>query len=301
MTKAQLEHYKYLYQQHVNALHRQGKSKSTIDVYARAVRRITEFFDCCPDTLCKEDLKEHFSHLVQSHSWSTVKVDRNGLQFFYKHVLNKEWQWIEIVKPPQVRTLPDILTPDEVSLILNATREARYKTYILIVYCMGLRLGEGLNLKVGDIDGRRMKIHVRAGKGRKDRFVTMPQTALYALRKYWCTHRHPSLLFPAGKTPEEQHRAQVPMDRGGLQKSFKAIVKSCNIHKNITIHSLRHCYGTHLVEVGLNLRAIQKELGHECPKTTALYTQLTEPVQQNASDLINAMVNRLSIVQNEED
>lgn len=301
MTEAQQELYNSLYQQHLNALLRQGKSKSTIDMYARAVRRITEFYDRCPDTLSKQDLKDHFSRLVQSHSWSTVKVDRNGLQFFYKHVLNKEWQWVEIVKPPQVRTLPDILTPDEVSFILNATQEIRYKTFILIVYSMGLRLGEALNLKVGDIDGKRMKIHVRAGKGRKDRFVTMPHTALTWLRKYWCTHRHPSLLFPAGKTPQQQRLSEVSMDRGGLQKSFKAIVKSCNIHKKITIHSLRHCYGTHLVEMGLNLRAIQKELGHECPKTTALYTQLTEPVQQKTSDLIDAMVNRLSIIQDEED
>jgi len=85
------------------------------------------------------------------------------------------------------------------------------------------------------------------------------------------------------------------MDRGGLQKSFKIIVQSCNIHKQVSIHSLRHCYGTHLVEHGLHLRAIQKEMGHDCPKTTALYTQLTEPAQQNAIDLINAMANRLSI------
>ena len=83
--------------------------------------------------------------------------------------------------------------------------------------------------------------------------------------------------------------------RSGLQKSFKAIVQSCNIHKQVSIHSLRHCYGTHLVDEGLHLRAIQKEMGHDCPKTTALYTQLTEPARQNAVEIINAMVNRLSI------
>jgi site-specific recombinase XerD len=85
------------------------------------------------------------------------------------------------------------------------------------------------------------------------------------------------------------------MDRGGLQKSFKAIVASCQIHKQVTIHSLRHCYGTHLLEAGLNLRAIQKEMGHGCPKTTALYTQLTEPVQQNTLEIINTLVDRLAI------
>jgi site-specific recombinase XerD len=85
------------------------------------------------------------------------------------------------------------------------------------------------------------------------------------------------------------------MDRSGLQRSFKAIAHSCNIHKQVTIHSLRHCYGAHLVEEGLNLRAIQHELGHECPKTTAIYTQLTAPAQQNTVEIINTMVSRLSI------
>lgn len=295
MNKAQQKRYQSLYQQHVNALHRQGKSKSTIDIYSRAVRRVTEYFDRCPDRLTTDDLKQHFTHLVKTHSWSTVKVDRNGLQFFYKHVLDKDWQWVDIVKPPIVKSLPDILTPSEISLMINATRQLRYQTYILTVYSMGLRLGEALNLTVGDIDAERERVHIRNGKGRKDRFVTLPQVTLMALRRYWATHRHPALLFPAGKTPEEHRRAKVPMDRGGLQKSFKAIAHSCNIHKHVTIHSLRHCYGAHLVEEGLNLRAIQHELGHECPKTTAIYTQLTAPTQQNAIHIINTMVSRLSI------
>jgi len=295
MNKAQQKRYQSLYQQHVNALFRQGKSQSTIDVYSRAVRRITEYFDCCPDRLTTRHFEEHFSNLIKTHSWSTVKVDRNGLQFFYKHVLNKDWQWIDIVKPPQVKSLPDILTSDEISQIINNTREIRYQTYILAVYSMGLRLGEALNLKVGDIDAKRMRVHVRCGKGRKDRFVTLPDAALQALRQYWATHRHRSLIFPGGKNPDERHKATAPMDRGGVQKSFKVIVHSCNIHKKISIHSLRHAYGTHLVEEGLNLRAIQQELGHDSPKTTAIYTRLTEPVQQQTTKLINKMVSRLSI------
>ena len=111
MNKAQQNRYQSLYQRHINALRRQGKSKTTVDSYGRALRRITEYFDRCPDRLTVDDLKEHFGNLVNSHSWSTVKVDRNGLQFFYKHVLNKKWLWVDIIKPPEVKTLPDILTP----------------------------------------------------------------------------------------------------------------------------------------------------------------------------------------------
>ena len=128
-------------------MQRQGKAATTIDVYSRAVRRITEYFDQCPDRLTVDQLKDYFTALVKSHSWSTVKVDRNGLQFFYKYVLNKEWAWVDIVKPPTKKVLPDILTLREVERLINGTRELRYQTFILAAYSMGLRLGETLNIK----------------------------------------------------------------------------------------------------------------------------------------------------------
>ncbi|MBL1258949.1 MAG: site-specific integrase [Thiotrichaceae bacterium] len=295
MKKAQQNKFDSLYQKHVNALIRQGKSEKTVDAYARAVRRIANYFDRCPDKLSVDDLQRYFDDLLKTHSWSTIKIDRNGLQFFYKQILKKQWAWVDIIKPPSRKTLPDILTHEEIERIINATREARYRTYILILYSMGLRLGEALNLCIGDIDARQHRVHIRMGKGHKDRFVTLPDRALDALRQYWATHRHTQFIFPAGKTATDRHRANIVMDRGGLQKSFKAIVLSCNIHKKVTIHSLRHCYGTHLLEAGLNLRAIQHEMGHGSPKTTTIYTQLTKQVQQNTLDIVNTMVNRLSI------
>ena len=99
MNKAQRKKFDSLYNEHISALQRQGKADNTIDAYSRAVRRITEFFDRCPDRLDQSDLKAYFTALVKSHSWSTVKIDRNGLQFFYKHVLNKKWVWVEASAP----------------------------------------------------------------------------------------------------------------------------------------------------------------------------------------------------------
>ena len=174
MKKAQQNKFDLLYQKHVNVLKRQGKSEKTIDAYARAVRRIAGYFERCPDKLNVDDLKRYFDDLLKTHSWSTIKIDRNGLQFFYKHVLDKQWEWVDIIKPPTRKTLPDILTHDEIELILNSTREARYQTYILVLYSMGLRLGEALNLCIGDIDARQHRVHIRMGKGHKDRFVTLP-------------------------------------------------------------------------------------------------------------------------------
>lgn len=296
MNKAQQKRYESLYRKHVNALRRQGKADSTIDVYSRAVRRVSEFFDCSPDTLTQELLEGYFDSLVKTHSWSTVKVDRNGLQFFYQHILKREWQWVDIVKPPQIKTLPDVLTLKEIERLINGTRELRYQTFILVCFSMGLRLGEALSLRVGDIDGERMKVHVRQAKGKKDRYVTLPQLTLNALRRYWTTHRHATFLFPRGRTQEERHRADAPMDRGGLQKSFKAIVKDLGIHKDITVHSLRHCYGTLLTEAGVSLRSIQHEMGHECPKTTALYTQLSTYTQNDTNKRINGLMARLRVL-----
>lgn len=295
MNVTQQNKFDKLYPLHVKALRRQGKAASTIDVYSRAVRRIAAFHDRCPDRLNQTQLKEYFDALVLTHSWSTVKTDRNGLQFFYKHILDKQWVWVDIVKPPQRKSLPDILSLKEVERVINTARELRYQTLVLVAYSMGLRLGEALSLRIGDIDSERMKVHIHLGKGGKDRFVTLPEVTLNALRHYWASHRNAALIFPQGKSVEDKRNAKQIMDRSGVQRAIKAIVKSCNIHKAITTRSLRHCYGAHLLEAGVDLRAIQHEMGHESPKTTALYTQLTEVAHDNTQVLINAHVGRLTL------
>jgi site-specific recombinase XerD len=295
MNAAQQKKFDSLYRQHLSALRRQGKAASTIDVYARAVRRVTEYWNKCPDSLTVKQLETYFNNLVQSHSWATVKVDRCGLQFFYQHVLRRDWDWVAIVKPPRKTTLPDLLTRAEIERLINGTRELRYQTFILAAYSMGLRLSEVLSLQVRDIDSARMQVHVRLGKGRKDRFVFLPILTLHALRRQWASHRNPSWLFPAGQTVEERACATKRHSSGSQQKAFKAILHSCGIHKEATPHTLRHCYGAHLVEAGLNLRAIQHQMGHESPKTTALYTQLTEHAQADAALCINTLVDSFTI------
>jgi integrase/recombinase XerD len=296
MQKAQQKRYESLYRKHLSALKRQGKAPSTIDVYARAVRRACEYFDAPPDTLSQEQLEGYFDSLVSTHSWSTVKVDRNGLQFFYKHILKRDWEWVDIVKPPQSKHLPDVLTLKEIERLINGTRERRYQTFILVTFSMGLRLGEALNIRVSDIDSERMTLHVRQGKGKKDRFVILPQLALEALRTYWASHRNPAWLFPRGRDSGERHRAKQPMDRGGLQKSFKHIVADVGIRKDVTPHTLRHCYGTLLTDAGVGLRSIQEQMGHECPKTTALYTQLSSYSQSDTDRRINGLLSRLRVL-----
>ena len=125
MNKNEKSHFDKNYQQLLKCLKLQGKSDKTIDAYSRAVRRVVAHFDCLPETLTPDDLKDYFAALVESHSWSTVKIDRLGLQFYWRHILKKDWQWIDIVKPPIVKTLPDILTPSEIERLIAATRKLR--------------------------------------------------------------------------------------------------------------------------------------------------------------------------------
>ncbi len=273
-----------LYKSMLQALQLQGKQPKTIEAYARAVRRIADFFDRCPDNLTATELKDYFAALLKTHSWSTIKLDRNGLQFFYRHVLGKQWEWVTIIKPPTTRRLPDILSQTETFLVINQVRKLRYRVFLLTTYSMGLRLGEGLGLEVGDIDGARKRVHIRDGKGGKDRYVPIPEATLEALRRWWQEHRHPRLLFPS-PAGGVQHmcRATGPMDRGGIQAAMKAAVLECGIQRRITIHSLRHGYATHLLELGVDLREIQSILGHARPETTARYAHLTQVTTAQAA------------------
>jgi len=232
MNNTQKKRFDKDYQQLLKCLKLQGKADKTIASYSHAVRRVVNHFDCLPDKLTADNLKDYFAALVETHSWSTVKIDRLGLQFYWRHILKKDWQWIDIVKPPKVKTIPDILTPSEIERLIGATRKLRYRVFILVTYSMGLRLEESLSLQVGDIDGERKLMHIRRGKGHKDRLIPIPDLTLKALRALWVKHRHPHLLFPnpVGNF-ETIQKATRHMDRGGAQSAMKAVVKDCGIKK----------------------------------------------------------------------
>ena len=232
MKSSEEKRFADLYERHLKLLKLQGKSKSTIDAYSRAVRRIRGHYDCCPDKLTKEQLENYFGDLVESHSWSTVKIDRLGLMFFWKHVLELDWQWLDIVKPPKVKSIPDILTPTEIERLICATKKLRYRVFLLATYSMGLRLTEALSLQVGDIDSERKLIHIRRGKGCKDRMVPLPDRTLHALRVLWSKHRHPTFLFPNARgSMKTIQRATTHMNIGGTQNAMKIVVRECNIKK----------------------------------------------------------------------
>lgn len=281
-----------LYQNLLTALTLQGKADKTVDAYTRAVRRLTDAVDRCPDDVTVDELKCFFAGLIESHSWSTVKLDLNGLRFFFRYVLERDLPWLDIVRPPKVQSLPDVLTCDEIAAIIQRTHQPQLQAFWFVTYSLGLRLGETLNITVHDIDRARRTLHIRHGKGRKDRFVILPNMTLRVLERLWRQHRHPRWLFPgkAGGTGP----AEKTLHRGSVQKAFAAACRDAAIHKHVSIHSLRHSYATHLIETGLNLRSLQQLLGHADPKTTVGYVRLTETSQHHSADLINHLIARLA-------
>lgn len=272
---------------------RHGKAPKTIEAYGRAVRRLAGFVETCPDDLSTDTLNTFFEWLIDSHGWSTVKLDRNGIRFFYEEVLHKSMPWLDMVQPPKIQALPDVLTLDEIARLIGATRERRFRVFWLATYSMGLRLGETLKLEIADIDSARMRVHVRLGKGMKDRFVILPAVTLEALRRWWAMHRHPRWLFPGQSSTPEAPAGHL-MDRSTTQRAFKHAAEAASIRKHVSIHSLRHSYATHLVEAGLNLRGVQDQLGHASPNTTARYVRMTETSTLQQDTAINGLVDRLA-------
>lgn len=232
MSKTSTAQFERQYQTHLKHLKLKGLQPKTIDAYARAIRRIGARFDHRIDHLSESQLTDYFTELVGSHSWSAVKLDLYGLKFYYEHVLRRPWVAPGLIKPPKSQRLPDVVTVEEARRIFAATRVLSYRVFFFTLYSLGLRLGEGLRLQLGDIDAARARVHVRDAKGNKDRFVPLPQATLQLLRRFWQTHRNPVLLFPnrhAGLKGAAS--ARTPLDRGGVQTTLHQVVEACGLKK----------------------------------------------------------------------
>ncbi|NTW98092.1 MAG: tyrosine-type recombinase/integrase [Oscillochloris sp.] len=175
------------------------------------------------------------------------------------------------------------MSPAEVWQIIDRIERPDYRVCLSVLACCGLRLLEGVRLRVPQIDSARMQLHIQAGKGNKDRYVPLPPRLLPLLRQQWCTHRNPVWLFPSpGRSGEERATATAAMDESALQKAFRLAVAEAGLHKPASIHTLRHSWATHLLENGVNLHLIQVWLGHSSPTTTTVYTHLTRKAEQQA-------------------
>ena len=280
----------------IECLQLRGLAERTQEAYTRAVRQLAAHYHKSPDLISEAELRQYFLFLknCKHYSRNTMTVAICGIRFFYEQTLNRNWAIFGIVRPAPGKKLPVILSLAEVRQILGRIRLLRYQVCLTTIYSCGLRLQEGTHLQVADIDSARLMIHVRHGKGAKDRYVPLPQRTLQLLRQYWATHRNPVLLFPAeGRDHIDLPQATEPMSKSSVQDAFHAALKDSGNHKRASVHTLRHSWATHLLEAGVNLRLIQEWLGHNSPKTTSVYTHLTVKAEQLGAQAINQLMSDL--------
>jgi site-specific recombinase XerD len=285
-----------LRQRFIDDLQLQGMSARTQQAYTRVVRLLSEHYQKSPDQISEEELRQYFLHVKNVKNWSRATMTQSicGIKFFFEQTLHRDWTTLHIVRPAKEKRLPVILTVEEVGRILSAIRLLRYRTCLTTIYSCGLRLKEGTHLKVADIDSARMFVHVRLGKGGKDRYVPLPHSTLELLRQYWKTHRNPVWLFPAtGRGGTHEGDASEPTSHTNVQAAFRAALKDSGISKKASVHTLRHSYATHLLEAGVNLRQIQVYLGHNSVQTTSFYTHLTMISKTQACEAINDLMYNL--------
>jgi integrase/recombinase XerD len=244
-------------------------TQQTIDTYVQCIARFARYFKSSPEHRSPEDVRAYLVHLVQERrvSLSYYKQTRSALRFLYRVSLGRNDVLDAIPALKEPRTLPVVLSPDEVARFFAAIRNIKHRAILMTAYAAGLRVSEVTQLQATDIDSQRMVIRVRQGKGRKDRYVMLSPRLLEALRAYWKAVRPQGVLFP-GAIPGQ------PITTGSINKVCQRARKSAGLDKKITAHTMRHSFATHLLEAGTDLRTIQVLLGHSSFSTTARYVHV---------------------------
>lgn len=273
-----------------------GLGERTHESYLRAVRKFAQGLKKAPDQASENDLRRYLLFIKNDQHWeaNSLKVAYSGLKFFYTHTCPREWPTLQKLRVPKQTKLPTVLTVAEVRQLLAAIRKPALRCFFWTVYSLGLRLQEALHLQVADIDAQRLLVHVRRGKGHKDRLVPLPTSTLQLLRLHWATHRHPQWLFPAeGRNHQQASAAGRPMATNTPQDCIRKVVDELGWGaRGISTHTLRHCYATHLLEAGVNLRQIQKYLGHRSLMTTTIYLHLTTVGEEVAVAKIQVLMSQ---------
>ena len=257
-------------------LQRRNYAETTIGCYIRAVEDFSRRFHLSPDRLGLRHIREYQAELFQKQKLATPTVRQRlaALRFFYIKTLKRAWSLEETPYPKATRRLPTILSQEEVARLIDAARPPLHRTLLMTLYATGLRRAELARLKVSDIDSQRMMIHVRDGKGRKDRDVMLSPKLLDELRQHWRRLRQkPSVwLFPGKRS----HASDRPITPKAIYHACKGAARRAALQKSVYPHTLRHCFATHLLEAGADLRTIQILLGHSDLKETTIYLHLSQ-------------------------
>jgi integrase/recombinase XerD len=287
-----------LRQHMIAALQLSGKSARTQQTSVREVRLLAQFYHTSPDLISAQHVHHSLLHRqnVDGLSPSSMRICYRALRFFYQQVLGRDWKTLELMRAETAQRLPTVLSRTEVQRLLQAMTPWHHCAYFTTLSSGGLRLNAALSLQVGDIDGPRHLMHVPRGKGAKDRAIPLPDDTLDLLRTSWKTHRNPTWLLPAtGRDHTHLASATSPMPRSSVQGAFRTAKQRAGIRKrDVGPHTLRHAFATPLLEAGVNLRAMQRSLGHAHLATTMISLHLTQTGQEDAVQRLNAIMRGLS-------
>lgn len=244
-------------------------SYRTVKGYLYYNRDFLSFIKKEPADVQESDIKDYLLYLAEGKQSATATLNQaiNALKFYYGTMLKKKFLY-EIKRPRKDKKLPVVLSKEEVASILSSVDNVKHKAILMLVYSAGLRVGEVVKLKPEDIDSKRMLIHVRGSKGRKDRYTMLSETALEILRQYWREHKPTKWLF-------EGARMGRYLSTRTVEKVLEYACEKVGIKKDASVHTLRHSFATHLLEGGTDLRYIQELLGHKDSKTTEIYTHVS--------------------------
>ena len=257
--------------------------------YVRYVCKLAEHFQCDPATLTENQIREYFLFLRQHKHYkhSPMKAAKYSLRAFYLDCVKVQgWTVFQEVRIAEPEVLPIVLGRAEVQALLAVVREPRFRTCLRLMYHCGLRVGETVAIEVRDLHGKETppRLHIRNGKGGKDRYVPVAPAMIQELRDWWIVHRNPKFLFPspgrgwADRTlslSQAMTGSTAPMSVSSVQMAYRLARAASGVNSASTTHSLRHSYATHLLEEGVSLRQISQYLGHESLDTTVIYTHLT--------------------------
>ncbi len=262
-------------------------SPNTIKLYGALFEEFINHFPAHDiNSIDETQIIKFLRFLVIDRKVSTTYQNQaiNAIKFYYERVLGGQRKFYFIERPIKEKSLPTVLSTEEVISLINATQNLKHKVILITIYSAGLRIGEAINLKIKDIDSDRMQIRVEQSKGKRDRYTLLSSKNLVLLRQYFKEYRPQLYLF-------EGQNAGEPYSARSIQNIFQAAVKKTNIKKTVSVHTLRHSFATHLLENGTDLRYIQNLLGHSSSKTTEIYTHITT----KGFDQIKSPIDKLDI------
>jgi site-specific recombinase XerD len=257
-----------------------GLKKATQRTYVDAVANLARYFKRSPDQVTEEELRRFFVSLTRWRAKSTVRVHLFAIRFLYRYTLGRPSSTLDLIRVKRDRTLPAVLSHDEVRQLLARIRRPEARIAALLMYSCGLRVSQAIHLKVADVDSHRMVLCVRHGKGGQQQYVLLPQRTLELLRAYWLEHRPTDWLLP-------DQTGRSPIRREAVLKAIVPAAQEAHLTKHVSCHTLRHSYATGLLEDGMDIRFIQGLLGHHSIRSTATYAHLTSGAMKSIQATLN--------------